>query len=328
MHHPFEARQISAWIEPSRADRAMRILSDPRLAPTRIGCEDPRIRRRLADRFGAEPFDDLRQLAVATHETLWIDRSAPLGEPDREALEQEDIAIIAGAYELPFLLAIPQCETAPSFRRMQTGRALQSICETFGRVAVFQAAVAVPNEFHLAEGLRVAAAAALAVLGPIDEVTAFGVHEGTITASLIGQRGLGTLAVGAGADATSFTIVGDGGLATVASALVAWRRRDGSWVEETRIEFDGDEPTIQTILEAERPTTTRSARQVAGQMAGKMVGQMAARSIDDGHRRMRLRIAALADTIRLSARTAHSESVEAMLRSFDVDPVELVPRDD
>ena len=82
--------------------------------------------------------------------------------------------------------------------------------------------------------------------------------------------------------------------------------------------------TIQTILEAERPTTTRSARQMAGQMVGRMV----ARSIDDGHRRMRLRIAALADTIRLSARTAHSESVEAMLRSFDVDPVELVPRDD
>ena len=185
---------------------------------------------------------------------------------------------------------------------------------------MFQAAGAVPNEFHLAEGLRVAAAAALTVLGPIDEVTAFGVHDGAITASLIGQRGLGTLAVGAGADATSFTIVGDGGLATVASALVAWRRRDGSWVEETRIEFDGDEPTIQTILEAERPTTTRSARQMAGQMV--------ARSIDDGHRRMRLRIAALADTIRLSARTAHSESVEAMLRSFDVNPVELVPRDD
>jgi hypothetical protein len=40
---------------------------------------------------------------------------------------------------------------------------------------------------------------------------------------------------------------------------------------------------------------------------------------------MRLRIAALADTIRLSARTGQSESVEAMLRSFEVDPFELVP---
>jgi hypothetical protein len=40
---------------------------------------------------------------------------------------------------------------------------------------------------------------------------------------------------------------------------------------------------------------------------------------------MRLRIAALADTLRLSARTAQSESVEAMLRGFGVDPVELLP---
>jgi hypothetical protein len=305
MPHPFEAREISAWIEPARVDRAMRILSDPRLRPTRVGSDDARTRRRLAERFGAEAFDDLRQLAIATPSALWIDRSAPLDEREREPLASEDIAVIAGACSLSFLVAIPQCETAPSFRRMQTGRALLGVAEAFGRVEVFQAAVAVPNEHHLAEGLRVAAAAALAVLGPIDQVTAFGMREGTMTASVIGRRGLGTLAVGSGADATSFTLIGDGGLATVASALVAWRRRDGSWVEETRLPTDGDEPTIETILEAERPTARGTS------------------ATDDAHRRGRLRIAALADTIRLSARTAHSESVEAMLRGFGVDPVEL-----
>ena len=41
--------------------------------------------------------------------------------------------------------------------------------------------------------------------------------------------------------------------------------------------------------------------------------------------RMRLRIATLADTIWLSARTGHSESVEEMLRSFGVDPLDLLP---
>jgi hypothetical protein len=305
MPHPFEAREVSAWVEPARADRAMRILADPRLSPTRIGSDDARTRRQLAERFGAEPFDDLRRLAVATPSALWIDRGAPLCEPEREALASEDIAIIAGACTLPFLIAVPQCETAPSFRRMQTGRALLGVAEAFGRVDVFQAAVAVPNEHHLAEGLRVAAAAALAVLGPIDQVTAFGMREGTMTASVVGQRGLGTLAVGTGTDATSFTLVGDGGLATVASALVAWRRRDGSWVEETRLPTDGDEPSIETIIEAEKPT-----------MRGRS-------ALDDAHRRTRLRIAALSDTIRLSARTAHSESVEAMLRGFGVDPVDL-----
>lgn len=262
----------------------------------------------LSERFGAEAFDDLRQLAVATTDALWIDRCAPLGELDREALASEDIAIVAGACELPFLLAVPQCETAPSFRRMQTGRTLLSVCEAFGRVSVFQAAIAVPSEFHLAEGLRVAAASALTVLGTIDEVIAFGGKDGTITASVVGQRGLGTLAVGAGAEATAFTLVGDGGLATISSALLAWRRRDGSSVEESAVELDRDEPTIQTIIEAERPTAAGAA------------------ALQDGHRRMRLRIAALADTIRLSARTAHSESVEAMLRGFDVDPIELTLR--
>jgi hypothetical protein len=153
----------------------------------------------------------------------------------------------------------------------------------------------------------VAAAAALTVLGPIDGVTAFGLREGSITASVVGRKGLGTLAVGVGIDATSFTLIGEGGLATIASALVAWRRIDGSWVEETRLPLDGDEPTIQTILEAEKPTSSTAA------------------SSDDGRRRMRLRIAALADTIRLSARTGQSESVEVMLRSFEVDPFELVP---
>jgi hypothetical protein len=40
---------------------------------------------------------------------------------------------------------------------------------------------------------------------------------------------------------------------------------------------------------------------------------------------MRLRIATLADTIWLSARTGHTESVEEMLRSFGVDPLDLLP---
>lgn len=307
MQHPFEAREISAWIEEGRADRAERILRDPRLRVTRVGSADQRVRRRLADAFGAEPFDDLRQLAISTSSALWIDRATPLGEAERESLASEDIAIVAGACTLPFLLAVSQCETAPSFRRMQTGRALIGVHEAFGRVDVLQASVAVPSPLHLAEGLRVAAAAALTVLGPIDGVTAFGLREGSITASVVGRKGLGTLAVGVGIDATSFTLIGEGGLATIASALVAWRRIDGSWVEETRLPLDGDEPTIQTILEAEKPTSSTAA------------------SSDDGRRRMRLRIAALADTIRLSARTGQSESVEVMLRSFEVDPFELVP---
>jgi hypothetical protein len=308
MLHPFEAREISAWVESARLDRAQRILSDPRLRPTRVGSDDPRVRRQLSERFAAEAFDDLRMLAVATPSALWVDRAAPLGEREREALSSEDIAIVAGACSLPFLLAVPQCETAPSFRRMQTGRALIGICEAFGRVDVLQVSVAVQGAHHLAEGLRVAAAAALGVLGPIDQVTAFGVREGAITASVVGQRGLGTLAVGAGIDATSFSLIGEGGLATVATGLVAWRRRDGAWVEETHLAGDGDEPIIQTILEAEKPSSHGGA----------------AGARDDGHRRMRLRIAALADTLRLSARTAQSESVEAMLRGFGVDPVELL----
>lgn len=304
MPHPFETREISAWVEPSRVERAERILRDPRLSVTRIGSHDARVRRQLSEALGAEPFDDLRQLAVVTPSALWIDQSEPLGEAEREALAQEDIALIAGSCTLPFLLALPQCETAPSFRRMQTGRALVGIYEAFGRVDVMQAAVAVPNPFHLAEGLRVAAAAALTVLGPIESVTAFGLRAGTVTASIVGRRGLGTIAVGVGVDATSFTLIGEGGHATIATALVAWRRPDGAWVEETRLPLDGDEPTIQTILEAEKPTDSRAA--------------------DDSLRRMRLRIATLADTIRLSAQTGHNESTDSMLRSFGVDPVELV----
>jgi len=295
MLHPFETREISAWVESARIDRAMRVLSDPRLRPTRVGSDDARVRRQLAERFAAEAFDDLRRLAVVTPVALWVDRSAPLAEREREALANEDIAIVAGACALPFLLAVPQCETAPSFRRMHTGRALLGVCEAFGKVEVFQASVAMQHGHQLSEGLRVAAAAALAVLGPIDQVTAFGVREGTMTASVV--------------EATSFTLIGDGGLATVASGLVAWRRRDGTWVEETHLPVDGDEPTIQTILEAEKPSGATGS----------------AWSLDDAHRRMRLRIAALADTLRLSARTAHSESVEAMLRGFGVDPIELLP---
>jgi hypothetical protein len=309
MRHPFEAREVSAWVASERVVRAVRVLSDPRLRPTRVGSDDPRVRRQLADRFGAEAFDDLRRLAVATPVALWVDRAMPLGEREREALASEDIAIVAGACTLPFLLAVPQSETAPSFRRMQTGRALLGVSEAFGKVEVLQASVAVQHADQLAEGLRVAAAAALAVLGPIDQVTAFGVREGAMTASVVGQRGLGTLAVGAGVEATSFTLIGDGGLATVASGLVAWRRRDGAWVEETHLPADGDEPTIQTILESEKPSGAAGS----------------ASSLDDAHRRMRLRIAALSDTLRLSARTAHSESVEAMLRGFGVDPIDLDP---
>jgi hypothetical protein len=194
---------------------------------------------------------------------------------------------------------------------MAVGRTLLGTVEVFGRVEVFQSTVAVPDETHLAEGLRLAAASALAVLGPIDQVTALGARAGTITASVIGDRGFGTLAVGIGCDACSFTLVGEGGIATVTPGVVAWRRRDGAWLDSARsdephFERDGDEPVIQTIREADKPS------------AG-------ARLAGDANRRMRLRIAALADTVRLSARTGHSESVEAMLRSFGVDPIDLLP---
>ena len=291
----------------ARAERAARVLSDPRLRPTRIGSDDPKTRRTLATQFNAEPFDDLRQLAVATPSVLWIDRREVLDELEREVLANEDIAIVAGACTLQFLLALPHCETAPSFRRMQVGRALLSVVETFGRVEVFQTTVSVADESRLGEGLRVAAASALAVLGSIDQVTALGARAGTLTASVIGERGLGTLAIGVGVEAASFALVGEGGLATVASGLVGWRRRDGSWMEEARLESDGDEPTIQTLLEAERPSG-RSEHSVA---------------TDAARQRARLRIAALADTVRLSARTGQSESVEAMLQSFGVDPYEM-----
>jgi hypothetical protein len=307
----FEPTALSAWIEQGRLTRATRILSDPRLSVKLVGSDDPRTRRALAERFGVEAFDDLRRLAVATDGVLWIDRSTPLGEAEREMLAEEDIAIVAGAGTLEFLLAVPQCETAPSFRRMAVVRTLLGIVEVFGRVEVFQSTVAVPDETHLAEGLRLAAASALAVLGPIDQVTALGARAGTITASVIGDRGFGTLAVGIGCDACSFTLVGEGGIATVTPGVVAWRRRDGAWLDsassdEPHFERDGDEPVIQTIREADKPS------------AG-------ARLAGDANRRMRLRIAALADTVRLSARTGHSESVEAMLRSFGVDPIDLLP---
>ena len=307
----FEPAPLSAWIEAARLDRAVRVLSDPRLAVRAVGSDDARTRRLLAERFGVEAFDDLRRLAVATDGVLWIDRSAPLGEPEREIFADEDIAIVAGSGTLEFLLAVPHCETAPSFRRMSAGRTLLGITEVFGRVELLQSTVAVPDESHLAEGLRLAAASALAVLGPIDQVTALGARAGTITATVIGDRGFGTLAVGIGSDTANFTLVGEGGIATVMAGLVAWRRRDGAWIEnswmkDARVEPDGDEPVIQTIREADRPS------------AG-------ARLAADANRRMRLRIAALADTIRLSARTGHSESVEAMLRSFGVDPTDLLP---
>jgi hypothetical protein len=42
---------------------------------------------------------------------------------------------------------------------------------------------------------------------------------------------------------------------------------------------------------------------------------------------MRLRIAALADTLRLSIRTGQPESVDSMLQTFGLDPVDLLPRD-
>ena len=302
----FEPTPLAAWIEAGRVDHATRVLSDPRLTVTRVGSDDARTRRMLSERFGVEAFDDLRRLAVATERVLWIDRSAPLGEPERESLAAEEIAIVAGACTLEFLLAVPHCETAPSFRRMAAGRTLLGITEVFGRVEVLQSTVAVTDESRLAEGLRLAAASALAVLGPIDQVTALGARAGTITATVVGDRGFGTLAVGVGCDASSFTLVGEGGIATVMSGLIGWRRQDGSWIEETRFEPDGDEPVIQTIREADRPGT-------GTQLAG------------DANRRLRLRIAALADTIRLSARTGHSESVEAMLRGFGVDPVDLAP---
>jgi hypothetical protein len=308
MPHPFESREISAWIEGSRAEQALRILSDPRLRPTRVGSDDARVRRQAAEQFGAEAFDDLRRLAVATPDALWINQSAPLAEAEREALMHEDIAIVAGACTLPFLSAVQQCETAPSFRRTQAGMALLGIKEAFGRVEVFQGSVAVASAAQLEEGLRLAVGSALAVLGPIDQVMAFAMRAGTLTASVVGRRGLGTIAVGVGADATSFTMIGEGGLAVVASAHVAWRRSDGTWVEETRLQPDLDEPTIQTILEAEKPTGTKRARRV----------------VDDGHRRMRLRIAAVADAIRLSAQTGQRESVEELLRGFGIDPFDLV----
>jgi hypothetical protein len=302
----FEPTRVSAWIEPERLDRALRVLSDPRLAVSRVGSDDARARRILAERFGAEAFDDLRRLAVATDGVLWIDRSKPLGEPEREILREEDIAIVSGSCTLEFLLAVPQCEMAPSFRRMAVGRTLLGIAEVFGRVEVLQSTIAVPDERHLAEGLRLAAASALAVLGPIDQVTALGARAGTITATVIGDRGFGTLAVAIGCDATSFSLVGEGGIATVMPGLVGWRRKDGTWIDESRIEPDGDEPVIQTIREADRPS------------AG-------ARLAGDANRRTRLRIATLADTISLSARTGHTESVEEMLRSFGVDPLDLLP---
>ncbi len=303
MAHPFEAREVSAWIAGPRAERAARVLRDPRLRLTRIGSDDAKTRRTLARDFNAQPFDDLRQLAVATPSVLWIDRRDALDERERGVLANEDIAIVAGACTLPFLLALPHCETAPSFRRMQVGRALQSVIESFGRVEVFQTTVSVADESRLSEGLRVAAASALAVLGPIDQVTALGARVGTLAASVIGERGFGTLAVGVGVEAASFALVGEGGLATIASGLVGWRRADGSWMEETRLESDGDEPTIQTLLEAERPTARGHAT----------------RAQDLTRQHTRVRIAALADTVRLCARTGQSESVEAMLRRFGVD---------
>jgi hypothetical protein len=306
MNLSFDPTPVSAWIEAGRLDRALRVLSDPRLAPHAIGSDDARTRRALAERFGLEPFDDLRRLAVASERVLWIDRTSPLDEREREILVHEDIALVAGAGTLSFLLAFPHCETAPSFRRMAVGRTLLGIVEVFGRVELMQSTVAVECESRLAEGLRLAAASALAVLGPIDQVTALGARAGTMTATVIGDRGFGTLAVGVGSDAASFTVVGEGGIATVMPSFVGWRRRDGSWIDENNIQADGDEPVIQTLREAEKPG-------------------VGTRLDSDANRRMRLRIAALADTIRLSDRTGHSESVEAMLRSFGIDPVSLTP---
>jgi hypothetical protein len=102
----FEPTPLSAWIEADRLDRALRVLSDPRLAVRAVGSDDARTRRVLADRFAVDAFDDLRRLAVATDGVLWIDRSAPLGEPEREMLGGEDIAIVAGAGIVVAALAI------------------------------------------------------------------------------------------------------------------------------------------------------------------------------------------------------------------------------
>lgn len=305
MQHPFEAREVSAWIAPERAGRALRVLSDPRIRPTRVGSSDARTRRALADRFGAESFDDLRRLAVATSGALWIDRPEPLGDGDGDPLRAEDVAVVAGACTLPFLLAIPQCETAPSFRRTNAGRALEAIADAFGRIDVVQTAVGVLDESRLAESLRAAASAALCVLGPIDVVTAMGGAQGILAASLLGARGFGTLAVGRGGEGVAVTLIGEGGIATITSALVAWRRHDGTTVEETPLPPDGDEPIVATILEAERPSDrSRSARDLARQ-------------------RSRLRIATIADSIRLSARTGQGEDVRAMLARYGVHPDDL-----
>lgn len=311
-----EAREISAWIEPARVERAQRVLADPRLRVTRIGSPDARTRRILAERFGAQAFDDMRRLAIETPNVLWIDRSAPLDDVDRTALIDENIAIVAGSCTLPFLVALPQVETAPSFRRMAVGNAILGITEAFGAVEVLQSTVSVSETDRLSEGLRTAAAAALAVLGPIDQVTAFGARAGTLTASVVGARGFGTLAVATGVEGACFALVGEGGIASVTSGGVSWKRKDGTFVEDERLELDGVEPIVRTILEAEKPEPefrTPSARR----------GQ---RALDESHRRMRLRIAALSDTVRLSVRTGQAESVESMLRTFGVDPDDLLPR--
>ena len=303
----FESIEVSAWIEAGRAERALRVLSDTRLRPMRVGSDDPRTRRQLAERFEAEPFDDLRRLAVATNGTLWIDRAAPLDEGDVAALEAEDIAIAAGTCTLPFLLGVPQCEIAPSFRRTQTGAAIVGVAEAFGRVEVFQAAVSVGTADRVGEGLRMAAAAATSVIGPIEQVSALGARDGTIAATVLGARGFGTIAVGTSVDATSCTLIGEGGVATISTGMVAWRRRDGTWVEETRLESDGDEPIVRTLLEAEKP----------GREGVRRAALAAA------NRRRRLRVAALADTIALATRTGGLENVETFLRSFGLDPERL-----
>jgi hypothetical protein len=318
-----EAREVSAWIEPARGERALRVLSDPRLRVTRVGSPDARTRRQFAEHFGAVAFDDMRRLAIETPSVLWIDRNAPLDEMDRAALVDENIAIVAGACTLSFLLALPQVETAPSFRRMAAGNAVLGIAEAFGAVEVLQSTVSVGNADLVNEGLRTAAAAALAVLGPIDLVTAFGARAGTLTASVVGARGFGTLAVATGVEGACFALVGDGGIASVTSGGISWKRKDGVVVEEERLEADGVEPIVRTILEAEKPEPeerTRTSREAHGARRGR-------RAIDDAHRRMRLRIAALADTLRLSIRTGQPESVDSMLQTFGLDPVDLLPRD-
>jgi hypothetical protein len=304
---PFEPIEVSAWVEAGRAERALRVLSDPRLHPTRIGSDDARTRRALADRFEAEAFDDLRRLAVATDGTLWIDRAAPLDAPDAEALEAEDIAIAAGSCTVPFLIAVPQCEIAPSFRRTAAGSAMLGIAEAFGRVEVVQAAVSVSTSERVGEGLRMAAAAAISLIGPVEQVSALGARDGTVAATVLGARGFGTLAVGTSVDATSCTLVGEGGVATVGTGMVAWRRKDGTWVEETRLEPDGDEPIVRTILEAEKPVGRDGRR-----------APLAA-----ANRRRRLRVAALVDTIALATRTGGLENVAALLRGFGLDPDHL-----